>query len=297
LALFYTVFFLAKLLLSRGDLEAELKAAWESKPPPIEAPEGLVEVAQKAMQRLPENRYATVSAFQEAIEDWTVIRLVEAALIRREPEEASARLAELHRIPEKLQAKVEESRQEVAKEVALVKRLDRHTGAFSRRLVTIVLGLVFSLSPLVLAVTESSLGLNAVYPVMLLMQSGFLAGIGLCIRLFQEPLLKTNINRDSLMLLIAGFSSQLLLDAGFWWRGLDPRLAIALHLLLLTAVCATGVFSIHRRMIGAVLAFGLGFLVAMVDLSLAYWISSLVGAVFSLGIIRSWLIDCYRLST
>ncbi len=262
---------------SRPEQRDELLAAWICDPPPPPGPPDLVEVARKAMRRDPAGRYATAAGFRDALEDWSTARLVDAAIRRREPEEAASRLARLHRADPALGQRIQQLRRDLAADRDLRHRADPRTSAGVRRAVIAAASLIFAVSPVLLSRAEAA-G-RPLYPLMIGFGDGLLLLLGAAAFLLRGRLLQSDVNRDALILFAVALLAQSALDAALWWLGEPPRLAMTLHLL------------VHRRMGAAVAIFLAAFAVSVLRPPLVWTVSAMTGFLFVLGVIRSSVLD------
>lgn len=274
---------------SRSEQRDELTAAWICDPPPPPGPPDLVAVALRAMRRDPAGRYATAADFRDALEDWSTARLVDAAIRRREPEEAASRLARLHRADPALGQRIQQLRRDLAAERELRLRADPRTHAGVRRAVIAAASLIFAVSPVLLSRAEAA-G-RPLYPLMIGFGDGLLLLLGAAAFLLRGRLLQSDVNRDALILFAVALLAQSALDAALWWLGEPPRLAMTLHLLVLAAISAAAIPAVHRRMGAAVAIFLAAFAVSVLSPPLVWTVSAMTGFLFVLGVIRSSVLD------
>jgi hypothetical protein len=267
---------------------AALYAVWAGRIPSPPGPAGLVRIAMQALARDPADRHSSATAFREALEDDAAADRVELALGRREAEEAAARLAGLHAPRADLEARVASLRRELEADRARLSGLDRRVGATSRRLMSAVAGLGFTVAPVAVAVADRWAGPRLAYPTMLLASDAILSLLVLMALALRRSLGRSTLNRESVALLGAAFGGQTLLDLAGWLRGMEPQLVMALHLLLLGAVCGVGAANVHRALAWAAAVFAAAFVLAMAWPGAVYTLTALTGLAFLAGLISAW---------
>lgn len=264
-----------------------LALVWQASPPPPAGPSGLVEVVQKAMQRSVEHRYVRVLDFRAAVEDWMKARLVEAALAARSPAEAEARLGEMTAAPTELKQRVERLRAEVQRERNLALAMDPQRDPGGRRLLMLAIGVAWTAMPLLIWAADVSLGDNAVYPAMMILEDTLLLGLAVAGALLWPRIRQSQVNRDALVVAGTTLGGQFLLDLSFWVQGLPAHAALAQHLLL-WAMAGAYQSLYHPRLLPLVPIFGAGWLLAVLWPSAVYAALALSSGLLTVGIARVW---------
>lgn len=242
------------------DVHSVVASAWRCRIEPPVGPEGLVEIAMRALSRDAAQRFASAEAFRDAIQGHldrrNAVGAAELALGRDDPAGARAAVDKLVDPPaglvERLAALEEAHRARRRQRDFMDGDRDR---VLRRRLVGLI-GIIFGLVPVpgylwpeLVSYTFGQLSTGGV-----LLFS--LAGVALFWRRFAG----THANRMVAGAVLVAPVLQIALDAGCWVLGLDVYAAHALHMLLWSAILSMVAVVLHRGLFVAsaacVLMFG-----------------------------------------
>jgi serine/threonine-protein kinase len=238
---------------------------------------------------------------QEALRDWpdnehasAALRKLFETMIEYELDADNARMAvsliaELEAPPAELRRRVDEAaerqQQRLAELEKLQRELDPKVGQRTRRIVSVVLGVSWTLAPLSINYMDSDATPwvnTTVVPVLLL---GFAI---LMWFLARAPLAETAINRRVMLTIVIGVCATFLQVIVSQLEGLPPRSEIAMNMVTAGAILALVASSLERKLWAMVPVYWIGGLVGAVWRDNAAWVLSGCNLVLTVYVFAIW---------
>ena len=236
----------------------------------------------QALRAWPENEHAR-DGLHEAL-----VTMIEHELASGEPRAASVLLGELEDAPAELRARVDEARSVEQARMAALEHLrrdhDPDVGRRTRFFVMSILGGIWTLAPLVMAIFDLQRGFTE-----LALANGallvFTSGLAIWAR---ESLSKTSINRRIVLSVLFLFIVQLALTLVCLLLGVEP---VTVELFMpLVWFAFSGLLAIHLdvRFGIAAPAYLAAVVIGVLDPELRYWTMAGSNAVLAIVVIASW---------
>ena len=239
----------------------------------------------QALRSWPENQ-AAMDGLHDA-----VVTMIEHELEGGDAKAASVLLAELREVPEALRARVEEARRQSERKMAELERLrrdqDQRVGARTRVFFAFVLGVIWTVFPLVL----SALAIDRNYVELAFGNAALLVFTGGLAYWARDSLSKTAFNRRLVMSVLYLFLVQLVLSLACLLLGLPP---IMVEMLMpLVWLVFAGLLAIHVDVRFAVLTPGLllCLFVAILYPDLRYYLMAGANSLLVVLLLTTWARD------
>lgn len=262
--------------------------AWACAPASVTGPAPLVRLVNAAMVREPARRAPNVAAFREGIEDWSTTILIEAAVQRRDIEDARRRLGELRQPVPELSVAVEQLARSVAEERRLLARMDQSRYRQIRYIGSVLLGVGWTIAPLMLWGFGKIYGETAIWAASVLYATVLVAALGGLALSLRGRIGQSQMNRFAVMCVIIGLFAQMWLDVGFRLMGLGAEPMMVSHLLLWAVVAGLGAVGMRRRLGVVALVLVVAFIVAAAWPSAVALITALANGFYTVGVFLSW---------